>query len=106
MKLNTLWSSLVRNYLPIFFANVFLAQSAAGGEPDHSSAPGSEWRWQSDEPGFKPDLSYPICYTFTLQGISIGFLSSLDKDITGFTGPSVRNFQDAFTKGPTLDKDE
>lgn len=102
------FSKLVRNCLPIFFlvASVFLSESATGGEPDHSSAEKSEWRWQSDQPGFRPDLSYPISYTFALQGASIGFLGALDKDITGFTGPSTRNFQDAFTKGTRADNDE
>lgn len=85
-------------------ASAFVWQSASGGEPDLSQR--GEWRWESDQPGFHPSLIYPLSYTVVGQGIGIGFLGSLDKSITGWTGPSVHNFEDAFTKGPRWDDDE
>jgi hypothetical protein len=62
--------------------------------------------WQTDQAGFNPDLTYPILYTLTLHGGALLFLTSLDKDTTGFSSPSARNFEEAFTKGPRADDDE
>ncbi|MCG3146693.1 MAG: hypothetical protein PCFJNLEI_00127 [Verrucomicrobiae bacterium] len=73
---------------------------------NQSSTTSFAHRWQTDLPSFQPDLSYPILYTLTLQGISIGVLASVDRDTTGFTGPSGGNFQDAWTRGPSPDDDD
>jgi hypothetical protein len=62
--------------------------------------------WQTDQAGFAPDLTYPILYTLTLHGGALFFLASLEKNTTGFSSPSVENFEEAFTKGPRADDDE
>jgi len=99
---------LLRHFLRMFslVASLFHAETILGAEAERARAEKFCGPWQTDQPGFIPDLTYPILYSLSLQSVSIAFLGNLDRDVTGFTGPSARNFEEAFTKGPTPDDDD
>ena len=79
---------------------------ARAGQRDRSTKEEDGGLWQTDQPGFHPNLTYPILYTLAFHGVGIALLGSLDKETTGFTGPSSRTFRDAFAKGTRADEDE
>jgi len=92
--------------VPLLVVALLLSGTSHASVSNHASTAEFSGLWQTDQAGFHPDLSYPILYTLTLQGISIAFLDTVDQDITGFTGPNARNFQDAITRGPQPDDDD
>jgi hypothetical protein len=53
----------------------------------------------------RPDLTYPILYTLTLDAIGFASFNALDDDCTGYSQPSLRNFKQAFSRGPQSDDD-
>jgi hypothetical protein len=92
-------------HILIQIASLFIFASVRAGELDRPGTEKMPGAWLSDQPGFRPDLTYPIFYTLALQGATIGFIESLDHDDSSYTGPSWENFRDGFIKGPHWDHD-
>ncbi len=68
----------------------------AGAE--HIFAPESKERRRS--------LAYPVSYMLTAHLIGIIGLNAMDREDTGFSRPSARNFSQAWSEGPKFDDDE
>jgi hypothetical protein len=90
----------------ILLAGRFIAAPVQAQQVEPVPRASTEGQWQTEQPGFDVDLTYPIFYTLTLYGSALWFLASLEKNTTGFSSPSIENFEDAFTKGPRADDDE
>jgi hypothetical protein len=92
--------------ISLLVANSLLLAPAKAGEADHPSAEEKGMRWQTDQPGFRVNLTYPIGYTLAFQGVGAASLTLFGDEERGYSGLSVNNFVDAFTKGPRPDNDQ